>query len=234
MSRLGPVAGILQSFLNAPIKRNQILRQTLHEFRMLEDYVTPKHGAESAFAHKTAHLQQKGEISLGILDLERLIATDVEKPGRKIGKELAVKPRQELQRLRIGRIERCRFFLYRSPRRNGSAVRHGGKVVVFGMDKPSLHVAERILVRHKFDVVHPAVGVQFAYLRRCDRRRIPPYGLMPGIAECVFRIKLKLVVVADFEYIHDPPQGRHRRNLVPADVQHVSALLEHSAAYLLA
>ena len=55
---------------------------------------------------------------------------------------------------------------------------------------------------------------------------LPDDGMLP-VGESVFGVELQLVVTAALEQIDDFAQGFHRRDAVPAYVQHICAVFKH-------
>ena len=213
----------------APVERDDVLRQTLHQRRMLQDDVAPEHRTVSARAYEVEDLQQEAKIHFRILNLERLVAADVEELRIEAREQFVVKPLQERQRFRQRRVERGGVLLDRAPRRHGAALRHRGERVVLRKIEPPFEMTEGVLVRHQLDVVHPAVGVQLAHLGGRERRGVAPGRLMLRVPERVFGVELELVVVADLQQIDDLAERGHRRDLVPAHIQHIATCLEHCA-----
>ena len=100
-------------------------------------------------------------------------------------------------------------------------------MVVGGLHQPAFEVSEGVLVRHEVDAPKRAVGVQFADLLRRERRGRLPDVPVRRIGKCMLGVELKLVVLELREQVDDQAERPHRRNLVPADVEHVGTIGKH-------
>ena len=88
------------------------------------------------------------------------------------------------------------------------------------MFQPALHMPKRILIRHQIDQPLPAIRIQLADFLRGKRARILPHIAMIAIRERVLDVELKLIDLPTAEQIDQRFERRHRRNFVPAHIQH--------------
>ena len=160
-------------------------------------------------------------------EIEGLVATDVEKAGGEVWQQFGVEAVQERERCGIRRTERRRILLEAAPRKGRPTLRQFRQMVVGGLHQPAFEVSEGVLVRHEVDAPKRAVGVQFADLLRRERRGRLPDVPVRRIGKCMLGVELKLVVLELREQVDDQAERPHRRNLVPADVEHVGTIGKH-------
>ena len=190
--------------------------------------IPPEHRPSAAAPGGVAYLQKKAEILLRVRYLERLVASYIHQPRREVRQKLVEQRFDKFDGTGVRRVERRRIFLHGSPRRDRASFGEPGEMIVFRMRQPPLHVAEGVLVRHEFNALHLAIGVELAHLRRSKRVGLLPYLAVRGICERMLGVQLELVVPAPREYVDNLAQRPERRNAVAADVQHVAADIKHT------
>ncbi len=92
--------------------------------------------------------------------------------------------------------------------------------------KPAIHVAEGVLIRHELDPESPAVGVERLDLLAGERRRVLPDLVVAAVGEGVLDVELELVQLPLGEEIDELVQGGHRRDPIPAHIEHDAAMEE--------
>jgi len=109
-----------------------------------------------------------------------------------MGQKLVVQLSDQLDRARVGRIERKPRLVPESPG-EGESIRAFGQLDVGWEFKPALHVAKGVLVGHQFDESILAVFVEFENFLTGERAGVgPDIGVAP-VGKGMFGIELKLV-----------------------------------------
>ncbi len=150
-------------------------------------------------------------------ELERLVAADVQLAAAEVRQQLGVQRAHECDTVRCRGERRTRARAAFAQLRERRVAR---------VLQPALHVAEAVLVRNELDAARRAPAVDRANLLRRERRRVAPHVRVVAVRKGVFRVELELVHAQPLEQIDDLGHGRHRRNAVTRDVQHVAALGE--------
>ncbi len=97
------------------------------------------------------------------------------------------------------------------------------QMIVRIVTEPSIHVPERILIGHEFDVAIIAIRIEHLDLLRGEGRRVFPDCFVIPVSESVLGIELKLIEFKRREVVDQLVERCLLGDLAATDVQHVAS-----------
>jgi hydrogenase maturation factor HypE len=107
-----------------------------------------------------------------------------------------------------------------APREGRAALRKLCELKISRVSKPTLKMSEGVLIGDEVNAPVLAIGVERSDLFGRQRAGILPDLAMILIGEGVFNIELKVVIFELRKIIDKSVKRLHRRNFVPAHIQH--------------